>query len=339
MGVNLSGILQRHEVSIKDFSGQTLAIDAYNIIYQFLSNIRQPDGSPLVDDSGRITSHISGMFYRTISLIDTGIKPIYVFDGKPSKLKNRELEERKLMREKSRMQLEEAMVEGDMERVRSLSARINYITRETVDDLKKLLDLMGVPYVQAPSEGEAQAARLSTYSFIYGVVSQDFDSLLFGAKRLLRNFTFSGKRKLPGRNIYINVKPEYIDLKDNLSALHITREQLVDIGILVGTDFNRGVKGIGAKTALKLVRTYGNIYGVMKARGLRIENVDEIRDLFLNPEVIDVKEIEAKPVNAEGLIEFLCDEHSFSRERVSHYIEILKRGYGVQSQKSLDRFF
>lgn len=339
MGVDISGILVKHNTSIKDYNGQTLTVDSYNTIYQFLSNIRQPDGTPLMDRQGRITSHISGIFYRTTSMIQSGIRPVYVFDGKPPKFKARTIEERKLVRKKNEIELEKAREAGDEMRIRSLSSRINYVTREIVQETKDLLTLMGLPYVEAPSEGEAQASWMCSRGLAGGIVSQDYDSLLFGATMLLRNFAFTGKRKLPGRNMYVNVSPEYVDLNENLSNLHITREQLVDIGLMVGTDFNHGLERVGAKTALKLIGKYGNIFNTLKARGTEIENIDEIRDIFLQPDVVEIEELDFRMADEEGITKFLCDEHSFSYDRIKPYIKTLKDNYGKQSQKSLDKFF
>lgn len=339
VGVDISGILIKHETSIKDFSGQILAIDAYNMLYQFLSNIRQPDGTPLMDDQGRVTSHLSGIFYRTISFIQNGIKPVYVFDGKPSALKNRTLEERKIIREKNRIELEKALEAGDAEKIRSFSSRINYITPEILDDSRTLLDLMGVPFVNAKGEGEAQAAWMSDHGYVNGVISQDYDSLLFGCRSLLRNFAYSGRRKLPGRNVYVNVSPESISLEENLTSLGITREQLIDIGILVGTDFNRGLERVGAKTALNLVKKYGSVFGVLAAKNVQIENLREIRDLFLNPPVTESIDIDIRSPDLDGLVDFLSNKHSFSHQRILQYAQVLKDNYGKLSQKTLDRFF
>lgn len=316
-----------------------VSIDAYNIIYQFLSSIRQPDGTPLMDRSNRVTSHLSGLFYRTINMIEVGIKPVYVFDGKPSALKNRTLEARKLVREKNREDLRIALEEGNEERARSLSSRINYITGEIVGESKELLRYMGVPVVQAPSEGEAQASVMSKASLVDGVVSQDYDCLLFGARRVFRNLAQMGKRKLPGKNIYVNVTPEYIDLEENLGILGINREQLIHIGIMVGTDFNSGLPRTGAKSALKLIRKYGSIYEVLKARNEEIENLDQVLELFRDPPYSDPGDISMKPPDSESLRHFLSDVHDFSLSRVEPYIETLQNAYRKESQKNLDSFF
>ncbi|MFG1520125.1 MAG: flap endonuclease-1 [Thermoplasmataceae archaeon] len=338
MGVDIGDIVSKKVIKVKDFSGSIVSVDAYNILYQFLSSIRQPDGTPLIDDSGNVTSHLSGVFYRTVALLENGIRPVYVFDGKPSPLKNRTLDERRMIREKNKIELEQAITEGNEERIRSLSSRINYITREMVEETKLLLSYMGLPVVQAISEGEAQASIMSRDGVVQGVVSQDFDCLLFGARKVLRNFTFNGRRKLPGRNIYVNVSPEVIDLQETLEMNKITREQLIDVGILVGTDFNLGLKRVGAKTALNLIRKYGNIKRVLQEKKTSIENLDAIKDLFLNPPASNDYKIAFREPDEKNIIDFLCNMHSFSPSRVEPYIHTIRETLKGRSQSNLDFF-
>lgn len=339
MGVDISDILIKHPTNLKDQGGRTLSVDAYNIIYQFLSSIRQPDGTPLMDRSGNTTSHLSGLFYRTINMVEAGIRPVFVFDGKPSDLKNRTIEARRMIKEKTKLELIAAREEGDEERVRSLSSRINYITDRMIDESKELLSHMGIPWIQAPSEGEAQASVMSRDMIVDGVVSQDYDCLLFGARLVFRNLTLMGKRKLPGRNIYVNVSPEYIDLQENLSALSISWEQLIHIGVLVGTDFNSGLEHTGAKTALNLIRKHGNIYEVLRAKNAEIDNLDRILDLFRNPPHVNVRDIRLSSPDAQALRKFLCHDHDFSESRVDPYIETLLNALRKDAQKNLDSFF
>lgn len=339
MGVDISGILVKHQTTLKEHNGVTVSVDGYNIMYQFLSSIRQPDGTPLMDSEGRITSHLSGIFYRTINLMEAGIKPVFVFDGKPSILKNRTIEARQLMKQKARIELEEARIAGDEERVKSLSARTSYISRDMVKEARTLLDYMGVPNLVAPSEGEAQASMMSKTGMVDGVVSQDYDCLLFGAKRVFRNFTFFGRRKVPGRNMYINVSPELLDLRENLEKLGITHEQLIHIGILVGTDFNKGIPKVGAKTALKLILKHGNIHEALKAKDVSIENLDEIIDLFSNPPYEKDFTVEFSRPSSEKIVDFLCKQHDFSLNRIESYISTLETAQQKHSQKSLDSFF
>ncbi len=339
MGVDISDLVVKHPTSLKDFAGSVLTVDAYNILYQFLSSIRQQDGTPLMDRKGRVTSHLSGIFYRTTSLLDGGIRPVYVFDGKPTELKNRTIEVRKLAKEKARVELAQAREEGDMERVRSLSGRINYVSQETVNETKQLLSLMGLPFVNAPSEGEAQASYMNGKGDVGGVISQDLDCLLFGATKLLRNFAVFGRRKVPGRNIYLNVQPEYIELEETLRINEITHEQLIQIGILVGTDFNKGIRGIGAKTALKLIKKHGDIAEVLKAKDTQIENLERLIDLFMNPDVTEHYDIAFNRPDKAGIIEFLCEEHNFTEQRVTPFVETLEKAYKRTSQANLDSFF
>ncbi len=339
MGVDISNILVKHQTSLKENSGLTLSIDGYNILYQFLSSIRQPDGTPLMDSSGRVTSHLSGIFYRTINLMEAGIKPVFVFDGKPSELKNRTIEARIMMKEKAKAELVEAKAEGNEERVRSLSARTSHLTREMVQEARTLLDHMGVPNLVAPSEGEAQASMMSKKGLVDGVVSQDYDCLMFGAKRVFRNFTFFGRRKVPGRNMYINVVPEYIDLNENLEKLQITHDQLIQIGILVGTDFNSGLYKVGAKTALNLMRKHGDIYKILETKEANIDNLEKILDLFRNPPYNEDVDVQLQKPDTSKIIDFLCSEHDFALNRIENYIGTLQDIQQKQSQKSLDSFF
>ncbi|PYB68088.1 flap endonuclease-1 [Thermoplasma sp. Kam2015] len=335
MGTDISDIVVSHDTSLKDQANQIFSIDTYNILYQLLSNVRQFDGMPLMDSHGNVTSHLYGIFYRTVNLIENKIKPVYVFDGKPSPLKNRTLSERQLMKEKAKVELEEAIERGE-ENLRQYYSRVNYITPQIVDDTKKLLDYMGIPYVDAPSEGEAQASYM-TKKNVDGVISQDYDCLLFGAKKILRNFAIYGRRKVPRKNVYRTIYPEYILLDETLTVNQINHDQLIDIGILVGTDFNEGIKGIGAKKALVLIKKEGNIKNVLKRLGKEIENLDEIEDFFRNPPVIDV-DFKFGQLDADGVERFLCDEHDFSRDRIRDHLETLKKNYQASTQSKLDSF-
>ena len=250
MGVNLRGLVPIQNVKLEDLSGKTIAIDAYNALYQFLAIIRQPDGTPLKDDSGKVTSHLSGLFYRTSNLVQMGIKPIYVFDGTPPVLKREEIARRKQVKVEAAVHYEKAIARGDLPKARMLAQATTSMKDYMEDDAKRLLGLMGLPWVQAPSEGEAQAAHLTKRGDADYCASQDYDSLLFGAPMLLRNVTISGRRKLPSKNVYVDVVPELVELAKVLKDCDITHEQLIDVGILIGTDFNPdGIKGLGPKTA------------------------------------------------------------------------------------------
>ena len=324
MGVQIGEIIPRKEIELEKLNGRKIAIDAFNAIYQFLSTIRQRDGTPLMDSQGRITSHLSGLFYRTINLMESGIKPAYIFDGKPPELKKKELKKRAEAREEANEKWQAALERGELEEAKKYAQRASRVNEQLISDAKTLLELMGIPVIQAPSEGEAQAAYMAAEGKVWASASQDYDSLLFGAPRLVRNVTITGRRKLPGKNIYVEVKPELIVLEEVLKTLKLDREKLIEMAILVGTDYNPGgIKGIGPKKALELVKYKKDVL----ARYNRESDVDlyEIKEFFLNPPVTDDCKLEWKMPDEEGILKFLCDEHDFSEERVKHGLERLRK--------------
>jgi len=328
MGVKLTDIVQGVPIELKSMAGRVIAIDALNTLYQFLAIIRQPDGELLRDSQGRITSHLSGLFYRTINLLEEGVRPVYVFDGKPPELKGRTLHRREEVKREARAEYRQAVSEGREGDAKKFAGRSIYINEEMLTQSKTLLSFMGIPSVQAPSEGEAQASHMAARGDCYAAGSQDFDSLLFGAPRLLRNITISGRRKLPGRNVYTEVQPELIVLEDVLREHKITREQLVEVGILCGTDFNEGVSGIGPKKALKIVSEG-------KFPNYRME---EYKEVFLTPPVTDDFRMHFENPNPEKVTEFLCEEHEFSESRVEKALQRLAFSAEGKRQTSLDSF-
>ena len=225
LGVNLRDIITKTLVKLDYFSGKTLAIDAYNSLYQFLATIRRYDGTSLTDQNSQITSHLIGLFYRTCNLLEIGIKPIYVFDGVPPKLKEREIKRRIQVKNDALLKYRKALEEGKMDQARKYAQATSRLTKYMVQDAKRLLSLLGVPWIQAPSEGEAQAAYLVKCGDADYCASQDYDCLLFGASNLARNLTVSGKRKLPGKKIYVNVSPEVINLNAFLKKIEITHKK------------------------------------------------------------------------------------------------------------------
>lgn len=286
MGVQIGELVPRKEIEIENLNGRKIAIDALNAIYQFLSIIRQRDGTPLMDSKGRITSHLSGLFYRTINLMEAGIKPAYVFDGKPPEFKKKELEKRAEAREEAEEKWQEALARGDLEEAKKYAQRASRVNEQLIEDAKKLLELMGIPWVQAPSEGEAQAAYMASKGKVWASASQDYDSLLFGAPRLVRNLTITGRRKLPGKDVYVEVKPELIVLEEVLKELKIDREKLIELAILVGTDYNPGgIKGVGPKKALEIARYSKD--PLKKYQKMSDVDLYAIKEFFLNPPVTD----------------------------------------------------
>ncbi|MEM2968213.1 MAG: flap endonuclease-1, partial [Candidatus Bathyarchaeia archaeon] len=329
MGVNLRDLAPKTVVRLEDLSGKKIAIDAYNALYQFLAIIRQPDGTPLKDHTGKVTSHLSGLFYRTSNLVELGIKPIYVFDGTPPALKEVEIKRRVEAKEEATIKYEQALAQGKIEEARMYAQATSRLHDYMEDDSKRLLTLMGIPWIQAPSEGEAQAAHLTKRGDADYCASQDYDSLLFGAPMLIRNVTISGRRKLPGKNVYIDVVPEVIKLADVLRECGITYEQLIDVGILIGTDFNPdGIKGLGPKTALKLIKEHGTLEKALP----HIKNPEfphppeKIREIFLQPKVSDDYRLKWREPDAEGIVDFLVGEKDFSEDRVRKAIEKMQEG-------------
>ena len=340
MGLDLKSLLVRDKTKLESFTNKIVAIDAYNAIYQFLAIIRGPEGLHLTDTQGRVTSHITGLLYRNINFLSLGIKPVYVFDGKPPSLKSAEIEHRKQIKKDATVKYERAVSEGKMEDARKFAQQTTSMKDGMVEDSKHLLDLFGIPYIQAPSEGEATAALLTTTGHADVAASQDFDSILFGAKKLVRNFTNSGRRKLPNRNTYIEIEPEIIDYRKNLEALGITREQLIDVGILIGTDFNPdGFERVGPKTAIKMIKEHGRLEDVTQIQE-KLEMIDynAIRKIFLEPEVARVDKIEFGEVRYDDIINYLSNERSFSRDRVNSSLNRLKKSLEKKSQ-TLEKWF
>ncbi len=343
MGVNLRVLVPKTTVKLVDLSGKSIAIDAYNALYQFLAIIRQPDGTPLKDSSGKVTSHLSGLLYRTSNLVQMGIKPIYVFDGVPPALKETEIKRRVKAKKEALVRYERAVKEGRIEEARVYAQATSRLKDYMAEDSKRLLDLMGIPWIQAPSEGEAQAAHLTKRGDAYYCASQDYDSLLFGAPRFVRNVTISGRRKLPRKKVYIEVVPEIVELEQVLKECGITYEQMIDVGILIGTDFNpEGIKGLGPKTALKLVKEHGSLENALP----HIKNPEfpvepqRIREIFLHPKVTDNYRIEWKEADAEGVINFICRERDFSENRVRKALEKMWKGTEeLKGKTTLERWF
>ncbi len=347
MGLNIREIIPRKEIELEDLNGKTLCIDAYNFLYQFLTTIRQIDGTPLMDSNARITSHLSGLFYRSIALLKQGIKLIYVFDGKAPDLKFKTAN----LREKSKSLAEERYGEAkkreDTESMKKYSSQFVHLDKEMIEESRELLEAMGIPVVMALGEGEEEAAYLAKIKEeVYASASQDYDSLLFGTPKLIRNLTLSRKKKFSG-GVYLEVKPELIELEKVLNFLEINLDQLICLGILVGTDYNpKGVPGIGPKKALSLVQRY-------KQPVLIFENVEEqimtlpeenqfdwkeIFELFHNYNVNDV-DFNFNKINKEKIEEILVKRHDFSEERVKKQLNKLSEIEERNKQKGLGNWF
>nr|WP_319373305.1 flap endonuclease-1 [uncultured Methanobacterium sp.] len=328
MGVKFKDIVSPEEIRFEDLDGKVVALDAANVIYQFLSSIRQIDGTPLKDQNGRITSHFSGILYRTSSLVEKGIKPIYVFDGQSSALKKETQQKRREIKEESERRWKEALEEGRLDDARKFAVRSSRMSPEIVEGSKKLIKLMGIPYIQAKGEGEAQASYMVAQGDAWCVASQDYDCMLFGAPRMVKNLTISGTQNTP----------EIIELNKILEKLSITREQLVDLAIMVGTDFNQGIKGIGAKKGLKLIKEHGDIYHILEKLDIELDvDPHTLREMFLNHEWDSDYDLKWQKADQQGIVDFLCGEHDFSENRVLSAVDKLKKLQTTQS--SLEQWF
>lgn len=321
MGVLLTPIIEKQTIGLEALHGRRLAIDGNGELYQFLALIRLRDGTPLRDANERITSHLNGLFYRTTRLIaDHAVDLVFVFDGAPPPLKAAEIGRRRAIKQRYEAERDAALQAGDLAAAYSKSTMTSRLTREMVAEARELLRLLGIPTLQAPSEAEAQAAHMAAQGTVWAAGSKDYDALLFGAPRLVRFLGIAGREFLPSQGVSRPIVPELIDLDAFLAALAITREQLIDLALLVGTDFNDGVKGIGPKKALKLVQTHGRIEEMpAPIRQAVADGTDlgAVRRIFLTPDVIDAPDVQTGEPDFDGVIRFLCDEREFSRERVT----------------------
>ncbi len=339
MGVKLAEIISKKELKWEELNGKAIAIDTPNVLYQFLSSIRKPDGTLLTDSKGNVTSHLVGLFPRTIRLMEYGIKPIFVFDGKPPLLKKQELERRRELKEKAKEKYEEAKEEGNEQEMLKYSRQSVKLTKEMIEEAKELVKAFGLPAIQAPSEAEAQAALICRNNDAWAVASQDYDSLLYSAPRVIQNLTLAEKRKLPNGAL-VKVCPALIELRQALASLGLNEEQLLLLSVLVGTDFNPGgLKGIGPKKALKMVRekSIPDIEKEIKNMGAEF-GLNEIMDVFRQMKVNTDYDISFSPVDEEAVRKILIDKHQFSSERIDSGLEQLRKQKEEKKQTSLFSF-
>lgn len=346
MGLNIREIIPKKDLEISDLKGNIVCVDAYNMLYQFLSTIRQPDGTPLMDSKKRVTSQLSGIFYRNVNLISEGVKLVYVFDGEAPGLKGKTHYIRKENRDFSKEKYEEAKDKEDVEGMRRYSSQLIRLDEEMIRESKELLEAMGVAVIQAPSEGEAEAAYLNNINEdIYATVSQDYDSLLFGAPKLVRNLGLARRRKTYSG--WVEIRPELIDLQKVLNHLEINLDQLICLGILVGTDYNpKGVSGIGQKRALDIVKRYKQpilIFRSVEEQIMSLPESDrfdwkEIFELFHKPNVKNF-EIEFPKFDEDKIKEILVERHDFSEQRVEKQLDKLREIEKKKKQKDLRGWF
>ena len=318
MGVMLTPILERHQTSLRALRGTSFAIDASIEIHQFLALVRKRDGTLFSDSQGRVTSHLIGLLTRTSRLIaDFKMRPVFVFDGRPNPLKHRTITARREARKKAEVEYAQAVSRQDYSKAWSKAVMTGRVTAQVLEDAKQLLTLMGIPWLEALEDAEAQASFMAAKGDVQAVGSKDYDCLLYGAPVLARYLTLTGREWLPAQKRSRPLTPELIKLAENLRTLGITREQLVDLAILVGTDFNDGVIGIGPKKALKLVRDFGAIEEMPEEIKSKLStNLNDVRQVFLKPRVLENYSLKRSGPNIKGLVEFLSDERGFNPLRV-----------------------
>jgi len=340
MGLAVRDIIKAEETSLDKLSGKSFAIDSFNLLYQFLTTIRQPDGSPLSDSKGNVTSHLVGLFSRTAVLLQKGLSPAFVFDGKAPDLKSQERLRRKGVKEQAQKDYEAAKGRQDLEGMKKYASRTSRLTPEMVDEAKKLITALGCPVIQAPSEGEAQAAYMAKRGDVYATVSQDFDTLLYGAPRLVRNLSIAGKRKKTAKLGMVTVKPEIISLTGNLNSLGIDNDQLIALAMLVGTDYNiGGIRGFGPKKALDMVKKHRKEFDLLFEEAEWDARFDvpwtDVYYLIKQMPVTDEYSLQWNKPDIKKVKQLLCAAHEFSEQRVDNAIGKL----GDNRQKGLVEFF
>ena len=338
MGVQIKDILEYEEINLKSLSNKKIAVDSFNMLYQFLSTIRQSDGNPLTDRVGNVTSHLKGLFNRCVYFKKNNIKAVFVFDGKAPKLKEKERELRAQKRIEADIKYRKALDLGQVDEAKKFVAQAtNKIDDKMIVDSKELIKAFGFPVVEAPSEGEAQGAQLVKEGSVWSLASQDFDSLLIGSKYLIRNLSVSNRRKVPGSSVYREIPIEFYDLEANLKKLNINQEQLIVIAMLCGTDFNPGgIKGIGPKKALKLVKDYvdryDELFKTLDWHSYFVHTWVEVMNTFKKMPVDKGLEIEFKQINKNKIREILTAK-DFEETMINRSLD------GIKNLKTLDSFF
>ncbi len=342
MGVNLKDLFERKEIQLSDLSGKIIAVDTFNMLYQFLTSIRTPDGQLLTDHQGHVTSHLIGLLNRCVAFLEQGIKPIFVFDGTPPKLKTQERQRRSLQKEEAEQKYTAAAIAVDIQSMRKFAARTTRLDTQMITDAKQLITLLGIPIVQAPSEGEAQCAHIVRSGKAWAVASQYYDSLLHEATVLIQNLSLSGKRKIKGVLGTVSTTPLLIHLKENLKKLSLSQDQLIALAMLVGTDYNPGgIHGIGPKKALKLVHEKKELSAVFASVHWNEHSSvpwEEIFDVIKHMPVQDVSSFHFGKSHINDLFTFLVHDHGFDEVRTRKTLELLSTLNKEKNQKGLVDF-
>ncbi len=344
MGVALRELIISREASFDEVKNKILSVDAHNQLYQYITTIRGADGTALKDSKNQVTSHLVGLFSRTANLMQKDIRLAYVFDGSPPQLKYAEMNRRSELKRMAERLYDKAVEDENIELMKKYAGRTSRLTKDMVAEAKLLLGALGIPCIQAPSEADAQIAYMVKNKDSYAAVSQDFDALLHGAPLIMRNVSIAGRRKKAKTLSYDIIKPEFVNLNENLKHLGVSQEQLIILGIIVGTDYNPGgVKGIGPKKALKLIHQYQDDFDGLFAELKWNDNFSvswrEIFDIIIKMPVTKDYSLEWGKVDSKKVTELLCEQHDFSRERVLKTLAEIEKSQKNQSQKGLGSFF
>lgn len=343
MGVAFGDLINSEETTIQALQGKIIAIDAMNMLYQFVTTIRQHDGTPLKDSHGNVTSHLTGLFARCTKLMEKGLKLVFVFDGQMPPLKKLERERRQKLKEEATVAYEEAQASNNVEEMRKFASRTAKVTTEMIEESKELLLALGIPIIQAPSEGEAQAAYMVSKGDCDYVASQDYDCLIYGAPRIVRNLSLSQKRKKINALTYKTIVPEILSLDNTLKELDLNIEQLRCLSIIIGTDFNiGGVKGLGPKKGLSIVKefkTAKEIFSQIDFQESSDVPWEDIYDTIENMPHNDDYELKWKPVDIDKVKEILIEKHNFSENRINSGLEQIELAKKLNEQTSLGKFF
>lgn len=341
MGVAISEILVKKDIEFSDLANEIIVIDAPLFLYQFLSTIRGPDGTPLTDSEGRITSHLVGLFFRTATLIKNHLRIAYVFDGVAPDLKMKERERRKELKEKAKVEYDRAVERHDIDDMKKFAQRTSKLDSSMIEEAMELIEAFGIPVIKAPSEAEAQASYMVKKGDAYAVATQDTDTLMFGATRVVRNLSIAGKRKKTRKLSYETYKPQLITLSDNMNQLGIDNDNFIALCMLVGTDFNvGGIKGLGPKKSLALVKKFSDLDELFKEvewdKHFEV-SWEEVFYLIKNMKVTDDYELVWKDMKSDKIKEILIGRHGFSEERVQNTLDKLKKE--EPKQRGLNEFF
>ena len=337
MGVKLPGILPVKTISWEDLKNKKIGIDSSNTLYQFLSSIRQKDGTPLMDSHGRVTSHLSGIFHRSLNLMQKGMKLCYIFDGRPPELKYQTQQQRRERKEKAFEKYKKAEQEEDIESMHKYSKQVTYLNNEMVEESKELLKAMGLPAIQSPSESDAQGSFMTERGDLYAFATSDADALMHGCPRTIPNLTLSQTRKLPGGK-FVYIQPQIIELEAVLSHLGINQDQLIVMGILTGTDYNpKGIPGIGPKKALNLVKQFKN-FGKLFSELNPDFDWKKIYAIFKSMPVMKNYQLKWNPLDEKKIKEILVEKHDFSEERINNLLKKYRENKEGKKQKGLSDF-